>query len=375
MKPRKTPEPGRPWPSLGKTAGIRILLLLGFALCLPSPAGAADLPPDRVITIAAVGDIMMGSDFCGKANLPPNDGQELFQPVKEILSKADISFGNLEGPLCDGGETCKDTDSSNVYVFRSPSRFAANLKEAGLKVVSLANNHALDFGQAGRAATKQALDQVGVKHAGQDGEVAEFEVEGVKIALIALAFGPGPRSINQPRAALAEIEALAKKYQILLVSIHAGAEGRGAQHVCNETEYFLGEDRGNSVKFAREAIDRGAHLILCHGPHVPRAVEIYQGRLIAYSLGNFCTYKGMNLTGPSGLAPILWAELNAKGEFLRGKIHSCLQERPGGPQPDEQAQAYKRIKALSLEDFPESCPLFTGAGAILPMASQEKIAP
>ena len=364
MKSRKTPKIAG--------LGLMIILLPGFALSRPSPATAADPPPERVITIAAVGDIMMGSDFPCKADLPPQDGQELFKPVKEILSRADISFGNLEGPLCDGGETTKDVDSGNVFVFRTPTRFAANLQEAGLKVVSLANNHALDFGPAGLASTKRALDQVGVKHSGQDGEVAEFEVEGLKIALIALTFGPGPRSINQPRAALAEIAALAKKYQILLVSIHAGAEGRGAQHVADETECFLGEDRGNSVKFAHDAIDRGAALILCHGPHVPRALEVYKGRLIAYSLGNFCTYKGMNLTGASGLAPILWVELNGQGEFLRGQIHSYLQERPGGPKPDEQAQAYKRIKALSLEDFPESCPLFTGAGAILPLACQEK---
>ena len=362
MKSKKTPRIAG--------LGLMIILLPGFPLGGPSPAAAADPPPEKAITIAAVGDIMMGSDFCSKADLPPQDGQELFKPVKEVLSRSDISFGNLEGPLCDGGETTKDVDSGNVFVFRTPTRFAVNLKEAGLKVVSLANNHALDFGRAGLASTERALDQVGVKHAGQYGDVAEFEVEGVRIALIALSFGPGPRSINQPRAALAEIEALAKKYQIVLVSMHVGAEGRGAQHVYNETECFLGEDRGNSVKFAHDAIDRGAALILCHGPHVARAVEVYKGRLIAYSLGNFCTYKGMNLTGPSGLAPILWVELNGKGEFLRGKIHSYLQERPGGPQPDEQAQAYARIKALSLEDFPESCPLFTGAGAILPMACE-----
>ncbi|MCX5892351.1 MAG: CapA family protein, partial [Deltaproteobacteria bacterium] len=180
-----------------------MIILLGLAFSQPSKAATEELRPDRVISIAAVGDIMMGSDFCAKADLPPKDGQELFKPVKEILSKADISFGNLEGPLCDGGETTKDVDSGNVYVFRSPTRFTANLKEAGLKVVSLANNHAKDFGQAGRVSTKRALDQVGVKHTGQDGEVAEFEVEGVKIALIALGFGPGPRSINQPKAALA----------------------------------------------------------------------------------------------------------------------------------------------------------------------------
>jgi poly-gamma-glutamate capsule biosynthesis protein CapA/YwtB (metallophosphatase superfamily) len=359
-------------PKIAQISLTMILLLLGSAFSRPAPATAADPPPERVITIAAVGDIMMGSDFPCQADLPPQDGRQLFKPVQAILSRADISFGNLEGPLCDGGDTTKDVDSGNVFVFRTPTRFAVNLQEAGLKVVSLANNHDLDFGRGGLASTRQALDRVGVKHAGQEGEVAEFEVAGVKIALIALTFGPGPRSINHPRAALAEIAALAKKYQILLVSIHTGAEGRGAQHVANETECFLGEDRGNSVKFAHDAVDRGAALILCHGPHVPRAVEIYHDRLIAYSLGNFCTYKGMNLTGACGLAPILWVELNGQGEFLRGQIHSYLQDRPGGPQPDAQARAYERIEALSLADFPESCPLFTGAGAISPLAVEAK---
>ncbi len=352
---------------------VRLILALGLALAL---VGSAPVPQDSAspqakITLAAVGDIMMGNDFpCPE--LPPEDGKSLFEEAKAIFSKADIAFGNLEGVLGAGGCPAKDTDSSNVYVFRTPTRYAANLQEAGLKVVSLANNHAMDFGDAGKLSTKRALDGAGVKYSSQDGEVAEFDLNGVKVGLIALAFGPPPRSIIHPKSALREIEALAKKYDILVVSVHWGKEGRSAQHTADKNEYFLGEDRGNLVRFAHEAIDRGADLILGHGPHVPKAMEIYQGRLIVYSLGNFCTYKGMSLVDESGYAPLLWVEMDEKGAFLEGRVHSLVQLPPGGPQKDDKGMAFNRIKTLSLEDFPESCPLFVAPDKILPSQTQDK---
>ncbi len=348
-----------------------ILLSLAYLLGVPYPAPMEKPPDNPVITIAAVGDIMMGSDF-PEANLPPRDGKALFKEVKEILSKADVSFGNLEGTLCDGGLTTKDTENPNIFVFRTPTRFAANLKEAGIKVVSLANNHAMDFGYYGKFSTKKALDEAGVKHSGPDEGLAELTVRGVKICLIALSYGKPPRSILYPQQVLGEIEALAPKYDLLLVSVHGGREGRSAQHVKDAPEYFLGESRGNLVKFAHEAIDRGAHLVLAHGPHVPRALEIYQGRLIAYSLGNFCTYKGMNLDEECGYAPLLWVEVNKKGKFLQGKIYSFLQVRPGGPKADKEGRAFKLMKTLSLEDFPATSPLFVGTDAILPLAAGNK---
>jgi len=271
-----------------------------------------------------------------------------------------------------GGCPEKDIDSSNVYVFRTPTRFAANLPAAGLKVVSLANNHAMDFGYTGKLSTKRALDGAGVKYSSKDGEVAEFDLKGVKLGVIALSFGPPPRSIIHPKSALREIEVLAKKYDILVVSVHWGKEGRSAQHTADKNEYFLGEDRGNLARFAHEAIDGGADLILGHGPHVPRAMEVYQGKLIAYSLGNFCTYKGMSLVDESGYAPLLWVEMNEKGDFLEGRIHSFVQPRPGGPQKDDKGMAFNRIKTLSLEDFPESCPLFVAPDKILPSQTQDK---
>ena len=122
------------------------------------------------------------------------------------------------------------------------------------------------------------------------------------------------------------------------------------------TEQFLGEDRGDERRFAHAVVDAGAALVLGHGPHVVRGLEVYRGRLIAYSLGNFATYGGMNLTGPNGLSMVLEVRLDKDGAFRSGMVHPVLQERPGGPHLDPAGGILKVLKALSLEDFGASSP-------------------
>lgn len=317
----------------------------------PAPAPAR---PSR-ITIAAVGDIMMGSCH-PEPRLPPDDGRLLFRDCQGILSSANLAFGNLEGPLCDQGQPNKIARSGRAYVFRTPTVYAGRLAEAGFDVVSLANNHANDFGPQGAASTREALDKEGIAYSGKDGSVAIFDLQEISVALVALASGGPPRSVVYPEGALQEIDSLAKLYDLLIVSVHGGAEGKGALHIKQGPESYLGEPRGDLVKFARLAVKHGADLIIGHGPHVPRALEVYNGRLIAYSLGNFCTYGGMNLSGESGLAPLLWAELAPDGSLLDFRIHSFIQHRPGGPLADPQEGAARLMERLSREDFPLSHP-------------------
>jgi len=319
-----------------------------------------------VITVAAVGDIMMGTDY-PSSKLPKKDGRLLFEEAKRILRKADIVFGNLEGPLYEGDSPAKQARDKEAYVFRTPPRYVKNLVDAGFNVVSLANNHTGDFGEKGMSSTKRVLDAAGIKYSSKAGEVAEFEINGLKLGLAALSFGSPPRSIVYPEQALEEIDLLSKKYDLLILSVHGGKEGGTALRTENEFEYFLGEPRGNLVQFAHEAIERGADLILVHGPHVPRALEIYQNRLIAYSLGNFCTYRGMSLDEEKGYAPLLWVELGRNGEFVGGRILSFIQFPPGGPKRDEGERAWALIKKLSQEDFPETHPFFGEPETILPI--------
>ena len=308
---------------------------------------------------------MMGTDY-PSPKLPSKDGKFLFEEAKGFLRKADIVFGNLEGPLTEEGGTAKKAKDKESYVFRTPPRYVKNLVDAGFSVLSLANNHSGDFGYKGMSSTKRVLVAAGIKYSSKAGEVAEFEINGLKLGVAAFSFGPPPRSIVYPEQALEEIDRLSKKYDLLILSIHGGKEGGSALRTENEFEYFLDEPRGNLVQFAHAAIDKGADLILVHGPHVPRALEIYQDRLIAYSLGNFCTYRGMSLDKEKGYAPLLWVELRRKGEFLRGKIFSFIQVPPGAPKRDEKERAWDLIKKLSQEDFPETSPFFGESQTILP---------
>ena len=344
-----------------------ILLSLLF-LPLRTEISAIEDPSSApsTITVAAVGDIMMGTDY-PLPKLPKKDGRFLFEEAKGFLRKADIVFGNLEGPLYDGDSPAKKVkDVREAYFFRTPPGYVKNLVDAGFSVVSLANNHAGDFGDKGMSSTKKALAAAGIKYSSKAGEVAEFEINGLRIGLVALSFGPPPRSIVYPEKALEEIDLLSKKYDLLILSIHGGKEGGTALRTEDQFEYFLDEPRGNLVQFAHAAIDRGADLILAHGPHVPRALEIYQDRLIAYSLGNFCTYRGMSLDQEKGYAPLLWVELGRDGEFVKGKIFSFIQVPPGAPKRDEKERAWTLIKKLSEEDFPETSPFFGESETILP---------
>lgn len=305
------------------------------------------------ITLSAVGDIMMGSDYLA-SSLPRNGGRELFKAAAPYFLTADISMANLEGPLLRGGTTEKQVITGKSYIFRSPPEYASLLKDAGIKMVSLANNHSHDFGRGGLLSTKRILEEHGVAFSSQDGEVAEFLIRGVRIGIISLSFGPPPRSILHAKAALDEINSLAERYDILVLSIHGGSEGRGALHASDRMEYFLDAPRGNLVRFAHDAIDLGADLVIGHGPHVPRALELYHGRLIAYSLGNFCTWRGINITGESGYAPLLQIELTDSGEFLRGRIVSFLQKPGRGPVIDKGKRAGRLMSGLTRSDFPKT---------------------
>jgi len=122
-------------------------------------------------------------------------------------------------------------------------------------------------------------------------------------------------------------------------------------HVPFAEEEYYGEPRGDVARFSRSVVDAGADLVLGHGPHVVRGMELYKDRLIAYSLGNFATYYGISVTGAKGIAPILLTTIDASGRFVEGEIVSTIQLRPDGPSIDEDQRALNLIRGLSLQDF------------------------
>ncbi|MCZ6779919.1 MAG: CapA family protein [Acidobacteria bacterium] len=320
----------------------------------------------RPLSIAAVGDIMMGTDY-PENHLPDDDGVSFLSGVTSTLIQADITFGNLEGVLMDGGEPRKECEDSEMcYLFRSPSRYARYLREAGFDVMSLANNHSRDFGEEGRAASMAALASTGIHHSGREGDVAIWDVLGHRVALIAFATTVGSHSLLEIEPAAERVRELASVHDIVLVSFHGGAEGLEATHIPFTEEMAYGELRGHVVRFSRAMIEAGAHLVIGHGPHVPRAMELHRNRLIAYSLGNFATYYGISVGSIRGLAPILLADIDPDGNFLRGRIVSAQQIRPSGPTLDPKQAAYRLIRQLTEEDFDGGGFTFYDDGTFLP---------
>ncbi|MEN8169480.1 MAG: CapA family protein [Pseudomonadota bacterium] len=315
------------------------------------------------LSIAAVGDIMLGTDY--PQNRLAKDAAVLLAPVAPVLQQADVTFGNLEGVLLNGGEARKRcSNPSRCYVFRSPESYADTLFASGFDLLSLANNHTRDFGEKGRDTTMLALDGVGIRHSGRVGDVATWQQSGLDMAMVAFAPFVGAHDMLNLVSGRSLIEELALQSDILMVSFHGGAEGADKTALPFATEYFHGEDRGNVVAFARMAVEAGADLVIGHGPHVPRAMELYQGRLIAYSLGNFATYWGVNVRGINGLAPILFATLDQDGNFVEGQIHSNRQQRPFGPIPDPEHHAARLIRELTLTDFPDGLLVIDNEGRI-----------
>ena len=312
--------------------------------------------PNDEIVVTAVGDVMLGTTFPDDSTLPPNDGADLLTEVTPFLKRGDVVYGNLEGPIVDGGDSakCHGKKIGTCFAFRVPTRYGKYLKDAGFTAMGLANNHAMDFGLEGRASSRQVLDAMQIAHTGEVDDIARLTVKGKKITIIAFATYQGALNFLDLDASLQTIRAAKAESDLVIVGFHGGAEGATHQHVLEGDETFLGEDRGDLRRFTHAAIDAGADLVLGSGPHVVRAMEIYKGKLIAYSLGNFATYGPFNLNAENGLTLVLEAHLAPDGTFLRGKAYAVKQEKPGGPKLDPDMKILPVLRGLSNADFKET---------------------
>ena len=234
----------------------------------------------QTITIKAVGDIIPGSNATGSP-LPENLGealageqQLLFGNIKAFLGEADLTFGNFESTLTNYPYSAKDTSQNMTFAFRTPPVYAQMLKDVGFDVLSVANNHSMDFGEQGFEDTIANIDQTGMKAVGKKGQILYLEVNQVPIAFIGFSYLDYHNSINDLESAAALVQEAKQQAKIIIISVHAGAEGSDQTDVSDQTEYFYGENRGNLVQFAHFMIDQGASLVLGHGQHVPIAIEL-----------------------------------------------------------------------------------------------------
>ena len=331
-----------------KTNLVNIITYIFLLVQIPSPKNGQ-------IKIKAVGDVMLGS-VTPKEILPPDSGKEFVNSIGNLLSNADIVFGNLEGAIINDEmepQKCSDRsrDAGTCYEFGMPEYLAPVLKELGFNVLNQDNNHSEDFGEEGYRFTQQTLRELGIKFMPKQG-YADFTFGKVRVAVVAFGYSDYSNNISDLTNAERIISNLNKIYDLIIVSFHGGAEGKDAAHVKDSTEIFLGENRGNVYRFAHTAIDAGADMVIGHGPHVLRAMEIYKNKLIAYSLGNFLTYGNINISGISGLNVILEAEIDStNGDFIRGRLIPIEQIGFGVPVFDSSYAAIQNIKDLISEDI------------------------
>ena len=272
------------------------------------------------------GDIVMGST----PNLPADHGRSFFSGVQADLA-GDVVIGNLEGTLSAGGVSKCGPSSTNCFAFQTPPSYARWLKRAGYTVMNLANNHAYDFGASGQRQTIAALDAVGLQYTGRPGEIAYAKVGEVRVAVVGFASYPWAASLTDIAGAVRLVRKASRRADIVIVTMHAGAEGTDRQHVRSGTELYLGENRGNVIAFAHAVVDAGADLVVGHGPHVLRGMEWRRGRLIAYSMGNFGGYKVFSLGGPLSVSGILRVTLRGDGTFETGTLVPTLLVGDGRP--------------------------------------------
>jgi hypothetical protein len=323
--------------------------------------GATSAPAS--VTIAAVGDTMLGDT----PDLPPDPGTYL-NAVEPVLRRgAQIVFGNLEGTLTTAtASKCGPAaqPSQDCYAFRDPPGYARYLKQAGFTILNDANNHSYDFGAAGQAQTVQAIRAAGMAQTGLPGQITVVPGHGIKVAFVAFAPYPYDADLLDLSAARSLIERARREAGVVVVYMHAGAEGSAADHVTGREEYYLGEDRGDPEAFAHMAIDAGASLVIASGPHVLRGMQFYKGHLIAYSLGNFASYGNFGTNGDLDMSVVLHVTLSAAGQFESARIYPVRFTGTGRPVPGGAGIAF--VAALSAADFSSTAARISPSGVITP---------
>jgi poly-gamma-glutamate synthesis protein (capsule biosynthesis protein) len=264
-----------------------------------------------------------------------------FRTVAAPLRAADVAFGNLEMTLTERGMRAEKD-----FTFRAPPSYAAALSRAGIDVMSLANNHSLDYGAVGLDDSLAALTAAGIRATGAGPNAAaaarptSLEVNGLRVAVLAFAkFGndsvSGFQAISfaaaastpgvawaAPETVGAAVAQAAAVHDVVIVSMHWGGEYQDA--VSDEQR-----------QLARAAVDAGAHLVLGHGPHVLQGWERIGKSLVVYSLGNFVfdldeydiLYAGL----PSTKSMVFQAELTPDGVGAAGFVPVLIDESTGFP--------------------------------------------
>ncbi len=290
-------------------------------------------------------------------DIPPSNTTPTFDDtVLSWLKSPDLMAGNLEGALSNTASTKCGSGNPNCFSFVGNSSFATALSSSGFDIVNLANNHALDKGEAGIATTKSKLSAAKLfysplKDNQEMSEPSVVNIKGIDVAFLSFGHNAWTTKITDIEKVKELVASAAAKYSVVVVFFHGGAEGSTKTHVTKATEYYIGENRGNVYVFAHAAIDSGADLVLGSGPHVVRGIEKYNDRLIAYSAGNFMTTEGMSNSGILGKAAVFNITTDQNGAFKNLSILSTTGQTKNAVSLDPTNEMLNKIIELTKQDF------------------------
>jgi poly-gamma-glutamate synthesis protein (capsule biosynthesis protein) len=233
------------------------------------------------LTIYAVGDVMLGEQpLCynfGVKSIIKNKGVDyLFKYVKGIFKNGDIVFGNLEAPI----SNYTDNNGFEANFFRADPNVIEGLKNAHFNVLSVANNHIMEHGEKAFLSTVKSLKENNITSVGVANKTEILEIEGFKIAIMAYSFVDDfinnslYNKISSERKILENIKNIRDSVDLIIVSLHWGYE-------------YVPFPSPEQVEIGRKLIKGGANIILGGHSHVLQSYEIYKGKPIVYSLGNF----------------------------------------------------------------------------------------
>lgn len=292
-------------------------------------------------TISIVGDMLM--DGSVRAQINKNGIEYPWEMVKDYFNTDDITIGNLETSVTMNGTQWPDKQ----FNFKADPKNLIAMREAGIDVVSLANNHSLDYGHDGFLDTLNHLDKSEIKRVGGGKNKKEamegtiIEKNGVKVGVLAFTRvvpdvkwyatdkRPGIVGAYEPHVeeVLKRVTEMKKEVDILVLSIHWGVE-------------LSTTPRKQEMDLAKKLIDSGVDIVMGHHPHVLQGIEIYKEKPIFYSLGNFVFGTKSEMT-----ANTMIGQINLIGKDIDNiKIIPCTIVG-GRPVPD--AKIDEKIKYMN----------------------------
>ena len=295
---------------------------------------------------------------------PPNGGRDSLDGVAHSLRLADLTWGNFEETFSRRRRLEVRVELDELLRFPGPTVVRAQPDRGRLRPGQPREQPRLRLRRFGIRADARGSAEGAPALGGGRGQITILRRKGLRVAFLGFAPYPWASDLLDIPAARRLVKKAAARADLVVVAIHAGAEGSDQIHVPHGAEYFLGENRGNSRAFTHAAIDAGADLVVGSGPHVIRGVEWYHHRLIAYSTGNFAGYHNFSLGGTLSLSAIFRVTLKPDGTFVRGRWISVRLADPGLPRLDYSKSSLHLVSSLSRQDFGSHGARFSADGAI-----------